>query len=198
MTDLFLVRESGGGGDCFFHSLAFCISQYSGIPVVMQTIRDELSFTITPYTVREFIIRISEDHQVSLPGGSKDFNQIVFPECDKLTTDQVKSLIRTPGESFQGNDICLRYLLAHSKYLRSVCAGAFVVTGFGLCHSQIYPQLSKYRKIYFGLFCNGTHWQAAQFKDQISNIYQPYITDIASLIKTINTLKEIPNGFKIN
>lgn len=155
--------ETGGGGDCMFSSLAYAIEKWSGKKVYMQYIREELAQCINLGNVLSFVKVICEDHAEYTPSGAIDWNTISFPLEPPALLIMVRDMVLKPGESFQGTDIVLRYILQYSRYLQQLSVGIIAFNSFGPGFTEIYPRPSVLcRETYLCLYCHGnSHWKVA-------------------------------------
>jgi hypothetical protein len=183
----FLPAEAGGGGNCFFHTVAHIISLWVGQDLTMQDVRDELATTITKHTVRKFIAYVRADHRAFIPIGATDWNKVSFHHNRDRSAHQAQMLVRKPGPSFQGTDVCLRQLLCHSKFMRRNGVGALVLNTYGPGHTQImHSHDSSSTQYYIVLFCDtNAHWRP-------STIQPPGAPHPSSVLSTATVTRLLP------
>jgi hypothetical protein len=164
-------EETGGGGDCFFSSIAQGLQILCHATVNKQDVRDELASSINAVNVRKFIRAVRSDHKQFTPNQAVDFNTIRFSNKVNACVHQVRKIVRTPGTLFQGTDVCAKHLTRYSKFFVGGI-GMVMMNSYGPGFTEIDPDWNQIKfDRYLVLYCSANaHWKLAHV--QIEGTYK--------------------------
>jgi len=151
------VIDCGGAGNCLFHVIAKILNELTGKKCNSDIVRQ---LTANSVTVKN-IDSILENYCIEYKNNEEDFewNPEEISECSSVRekTKELKSIIKTDGHTYEGDDVSLS-LLGNSRIFKKHKLGIVIVTDS--CQISFVNDLPYEPEIYSIIYNVGNyHWQ---------------------------------------
>jgi hypothetical protein len=187
------VEETGGGGNCFFTSVAHCVQNFHLCtnPSAEQLtelgsshVRNELSNCLNDGNVVNFVKDICEEQKSGFLENSFAFSNLDVDDDNLLP--MVKEIVETEGTTFQALTPAIAMLAKKSSYFREHSLGIAVASSFGPGYMSLFPRRTK-RKHYILINndARAVHFQALYVKvgdEMVCYIDGAHLQKIAKLV----------------
>lgn len=149
--------DCGGAGNCLFSVIARILSKLTSKKCSSDTVRKITAKSIN----KENIDTLLENYIIEYRNAEEDFmwDPIKINECDsvKEKTNELRSVVRTSGYTYEGDDVTLT-LLSNSKIFDEYKLGIVIVTSS--CQITFVRDVPYEPEIYAIIYNIGNyHWQ---------------------------------------
>jgi hypothetical protein len=171
----FQLEECGGDGDCLFHCIAEALSRLLSSNITMESIRLRVATTLTHETLPAFLTAIQEDQHHKILYGSHELK-------DSHALSTVQAIVRTNGNTFQGTDVVLRWLVEKDQMFNQLRIGFIIFSTFGPGYTTIINE--DYAENFILLFNHAnTHWQLVNIVNEKQVCFSTVSKNVLNMIK---------------